>query len=85
MTQGGHNELQELHMYHQQSQELPHDLILSIQRILDLKDLPETDPLDIVGDGFNAVDVINGYFPDGASRTENSSSSITKGLAMLFT
>ncbi|KAI0256226.1 Vps53-like protein [Lactifluus subvellereus] len=51
-------------MYHQQSQELPHDLILSIQRILDLKDLPET---DIVGDGFNAVDVINGYFPDEES------------------
>ena len=53
-------------MYGEQSEELPHDLALSITRILDLKSSPETDPLDAVGDEFNVIDVINGYFPDGA-------------------
>lgn len=52
-------------MYRQQSEQLPRDLVLSIQRILDLN---ETDSLDTVGDGFNAIDVINGYFPNGASK-----------------
>ncbi|KAI9507909.1 Vps53-like protein [Russula earlei] len=54
-------------MYPQESEELPHDLVLSIKRILDLKALPETDPLDTVGDGFNVIDVINLYFPDEES------------------
>lgn len=54
-------------MYPQQSEELPHDLVLSIRRILDLKSNPGTDPLDTVGDGFNVIDVLNRYFPDGAS------------------
>lgn len=53
-------------MYGEQSEELPHDLALSITRILDLKSPPETDLLDAVGDEFNIVDVVNGYFPDGA-------------------
>ena len=50
----------------QQSEELSHDLVLSITRILDLKAPPETDPLDTVGDGFDIIDVVNEYFPDGA-------------------
>ena len=54
-------------MYHQQSEELSRDLVLSIQRILDLNASPETDSLDTIGDGFSAIDVINGYFPNGAS------------------
>lgn len=58
------------HMYGQQSEELPHDLALSITRILDLKSSPDTDPLDAVGDEFNVIDVINGYFPDGAFALE---------------
>jgi hypothetical protein len=57
-------------MYGQQSEELPHDLALSITRILDLKSSPDTDPLDAVGDEFNVIDVINGYFPDGAFALE---------------
>jgi len=57
-------------MYGEQSEELPHDLALSITRILDLKSLPETDPLDAVGDEFNVIDVVNGYFPDGAFALE---------------
>jgi vacuolar protein sorting-associated protein 53 len=55
-------------MYRQQTEVLPHHLVLSIERILDLND---TDPLDIVGDNFNVVDVINAYFPDGASRAQS--------------
>jgi hypothetical protein len=59
-------------MYGQQNEELPHELILSISRILDLKNFPETDPLDEVGDGFNVIDVINGHFPDGTFALEAS-------------
>ena len=62
-------------MYHQQSEELPHDLVLSIRRILDLKDLPDTDPL---GDGFNVIDVINGYFPDGTFMLEATTTGLPK-------
>lgn len=62
----------------QQSEELPRDLVLSIQRILDLNASPETDTLDTVGDGFSATDVINGYFPDGASKC------CTQGLANIY-
>ncbi|KAI9456566.1 Vps53-like protein [Lactarius psammicola] len=54
-------------MFRQQSEQLPRDLVLSIQRILDLNETPETDPLDTVGDGFSAIDVINGYFPNEES------------------
>lgn len=54
------------HMYGQQSEELPHHLALSITRILDLKSSPDTDPLDAVGEEFNVIDVVNGYFSDGA-------------------
>ena len=55
-------------MYRQQSEELSRDLVLSIQRILDLHPSPETDSLDAIGDGFSPIDVINGYFPNGASK-----------------
>ena len=48
------------------SEELPHELLLSIGRILDIKESPETDPLDTIGGQFNVVDIINDYFPDGA-------------------
>lgn len=48
------------------SEELPHELLLSIGRILDIKESPEADPLDTIGDQFNVIDIINHYFPDGA-------------------
>jgi hypothetical protein len=47
------------------SEELPHELLLSIGRILDIKDSPETDPLDTIGGQFNVIDIINDYFPNG--------------------
>lgn len=43
---------------------LPHELILSIQRVLNLQPNSEADPLDVLN-GFNPVGVLNGYFPDG--------------------
>ena len=70
-------------MYGQPSEELSHDLVLSITRILDLKASPETDPLDTVGDGFDVIDVVNEYFPDGAFVLESTANWITKG-SMLF-
>ncbi|KAI0048281.1 hypothetical protein FA95DRAFT_1588772 [Auriscalpium vulgare] len=57
-------------MYRQPRDELPHELILSIQRVLDLHPGPDTDPLDDLGDDFNPVDAINFYFPDEASLGE---------------
>jgi hypothetical protein len=48
------------------SEELPHELLLSIGRILDIKESPETDPLDTIGGQFNVIDIINNYFPNGA-------------------
>jgi hypothetical protein len=48
------------------SEELPHDLLLAISRILDLEESPENDPLDTIGGQFNVIDIINRYFPDGA-------------------
>jgi hypothetical protein len=69
----------------QQSEELPHDLALSINRILDLNTSPESDPLEVIGDSFNVVQVLNEYFPNGASCAQGSVNTIIKGLAMFFT
>lgn len=55
---------------HDMNEELPHDLLLSISRILDLRESPEADPLDTVGGRFDVVDIINHYFPNGASVLE---------------
>ncbi|KAN0103653.1 Vps53-like, N-terminal domain containing protein [Russula decolorans] len=49
------------------SEELPHELLLSIGRILDIKESPETDPLDTVGGQFNVIEIINHSFPDEES------------------
>jgi hypothetical protein len=40
---------------------LPREIVLSIQRILELQD---SDPLDALGD-FDPVDTLNQLFPDG--------------------
>lgn len=44
--------------------ELPHEVILSIQRVLDLKSTPD-DPLDILSNDFDPIYILNGFFPDG--------------------
>ena len=54
-------------MYRQANEELPHELILSIQRVLDIHPGPDSDPLDALTDDFNSVDVLNRYFPDGTA------------------
>ncbi|PSR73209.1 hypothetical protein PHLCEN_2v10930 [Hermanssonia centrifuga] len=46
---------------------LPHELILSIQRVLDLRPGPDSDPLDSFSDNFNPVGMLNEFFPDEAS------------------
>ncbi|TFY73906.1 hypothetical protein EWM64_g10106, partial [Hericium alpestre] len=54
-------------MYRQTKEELPHELILSIQRVLELRPGPDVDPLDSLSGDFNPVEVLNAYFPDEAS------------------
>ena len=46
-------------------EELPPELIASIQRVLEIQTGPDTDPLDSLSD-FDAVAVLNQYFPNGA-------------------
>jgi hypothetical protein len=65
------------------SEELPHDLLLSISRILDIKESPEADPLDTLGGQFNVIDIINRYFPNGAFVLRGNTNPITKAT-MLF-
>jgi len=49
-------------MYRRQNEELSRDLVLSIQRILDLNASPETD-LSTQLETLQPIDIINGYFP----------------------
>lgn len=46
--------------------DLPHEVILSIQRILELEPAGE-DRLDGLSEKFNTVEILNGFFPDGSS------------------
>ncbi|KAI0688173.1 Vps53-like protein [Cytidiella melzeri] len=46
---------------------LPHELILSIQRVLDIQADPSSDPLDDLSDDFNPVRILNGIFPNEES------------------
>ncbi|KAH8107895.1 Vps53-like protein [Cristinia sonorae] len=46
---------------------LPHELILSIQRVLNLQRSADTDPLDVLTNNFNPVGILNSYFPDEAA------------------
>lgn len=48
-------------------EELPHEVILGIQRVLDLRPGQDVDPLDALSNDFSPVDVLNGLFPDGVS------------------
>ena len=45
--------------------ELPPELIMSIERILNLHSAQDSDPLDELTNDFNPVGVLNEYFPDG--------------------
>jgi hypothetical protein len=47
--------------------DLPHEVILSIQRVLELEPSGEVDPLDGLSEKFNTVEILNDFFPDGSS------------------
>ncbi|KAJ7647012.1 Vps53-like protein [Roridomyces roridus] len=51
-----------------QHNELPHELVVAIQRVLDLQ--AGGDPLDTLSEDFSPVGIINGFFPDEASLAE---------------
>ena len=46
--------------------DLPHEVILSIQRVLEINPTQKVDPLDGLTENFSAVDILNNFFPDGA-------------------
>ena len=48
--------------------DLPHEVILSIQRVLQLEPSEEVDRLDGLSEKFNTVEILNEFFPDGSSR-----------------
>ncbi|KAM5534575.1 hypothetical protein V8D89_011779 [Ganoderma adspersum] len=48
-------------------EELPPELILSIERILELHTTSDSDPFDSLANDFNSVAVLNQYFPDEAA------------------
>lgn len=50
---------------------LPPELILSIQRVLELYPGADSDPLDDLSDDFNPVGIINEFFPDGVHHLSN--------------
>lgn len=45
--------------------ELPQELVLAIQRVLELNPEQSGDPLDDLSNNFNPVDILNQLFPDG--------------------
>lgn len=45
--------------------ELPQELVLAIQRVLELNPKQNDDPLDDLSNNFNPADVLNQLFPDG--------------------
>jgi len=49
------------------NESLPRELVLSIQRILEINPGPDVDPLDSFSGDFNAVTVLNQLFPDESS------------------
>jgi hypothetical protein len=49
--------------------ELPHEVILAIKQILDLKPGPNDDPLDTLSNDFSPIDLLNSLFPDGMFET----------------
>ncbi|KAF9050241.1 Vps53-like protein [Panaeolus papilionaceus] len=51
------------------SDELPHEVILSIQRVLEVEPTANADRLDGLSESFNAVEILNDFFPDEVSLT----------------
>ena len=49
------------------SDELPHEVVLSIQRVLEIQSTEEVDRLDGLSEKFSAVEILNDFFPDGAT------------------
>ena len=47
--------------------DLPHEVILSIQRVLELEPSEKVDRLDGLSEKFNTVEILNEFFPDGSS------------------
>ncbi|KDR67572.1 hypothetical protein GALMADRAFT_79772 [Galerina marginata CBS 339.88] len=47
--------------------DLPHEVILSIQRVLEIQPTEEVDRLDGLSEKFNAIAILNDFFPDEAS------------------
>ena len=45
--------------------ELPHEVVLSIQRVLEIQQTDEIDRLDGLSEKFNAIEILNDFFPDG--------------------
>jgi ubiquitin C-terminal hydrolase len=45
--------------------ELPHEVVVSIQRVLEVQSTEEADRLDGLSERFNAVEILNDFFPDG--------------------
>ena len=45
--------------------ELPHEVVLAIQRVLEIQPSEEIDRLDGLSERFNAVEILNDFFPNG--------------------
>jgi len=52
-------------MYTQRDDELPHEVVRAIKRILDLQPGQSDDPLDTLSNDFHPADLLNSFFPDG--------------------
>ena len=46
--------------------DLPYEVILSIQRVLELEPSEQVDRLDGLSEKFNTVEILNEFFPDGS-------------------
>ena len=44
---------------------LPHEVVLAIRRVLEVQPTEEVDRLDSLSEKFDAVEILNDFFPDG--------------------
>ena len=49
----------------QRDDEMPDELVLAIQRVLDLQTAQNDDPLDALSSRFDLTGILNSYFPKG--------------------
>jgi hypothetical protein len=54
-------------MISQRDDELPDELVLAIQRVLDIQTAHNEDPLDSLSSNFDLTGLLNYYFPKGMS------------------